>query len=144
VSSDDAATSAITVGRRGHLPFAQVSVAIARRPDLSVQAKALYMLLCTYADVVTRDSFPKRSTLGQDLGMTDTAGKRWVSRYSAELAEAGVLRIHPRVRKDGSQSSNYYELLDAELIHPPRPTKSDEWFHDRRIEAIQQRREDPF
>lgn len=143
MTGSDTSGSPVTVGRRGHLPFAQVSVAVTRRSDLSVQAKTLYMLLCTYADVSTRGSFPKRSTLAEDLGMTEGAGKRWVTRYSAELESAGVLRIHRRLRKDGSQSSNYYELLDAELINPPR-SSPDEWFHDQRVEAITMDREDPF
>ncbi len=58
----------ITVTRSGHLPFAQVAVAVARRSDISPSAKALYMVLCTYADVPRRDSFPKRSTRRWEAG----------------------------------------------------------------------------
>lgn len=133
----------LTVTRRGHLPFAQVSVAVARRPDLSTGAKTLYMLLCTYADVHSRDSWPKRSTLAADLGLDPKAGRRSVTRWSAELVDAGVLSIKRRTRDDGSQSSNCYELLDAELIKPPRMTGDNVWYHDRRVEAIIAAREDP-
>ncbi len=132
----------ITVTRSGHLPFAQVAVAVARRSDISPSAKALYMVLCTYADVHTRDSFPKRSTLAKDMGLDPESGKRSISRWSKELVGAGVLRIGFRSRpSDGSQSSNLYELLDLDLIRRTRQESAD-WYHDRRVEAIIQARED--
>lgn len=143
MSGQPVGEAAVAVTRRGHLPFAQVSVAIARRPDLSTGAKALYMLLCTYADVHTRGSFPKRSTLATDLGLDPKSGKRSITRWSAELVDAGVLRIQARTREDGSQSSNSYELLDAQLIKPLKPG-SDDWFHDRRVEAIVDKRDEPW
>jgi Helix-turn-helix domain len=117
----------LAVARRGHLPFAQVSVAIARDPNLTPQAKALYMVLATYADVTTREMFPSRKTLAVDLGLdrgevSDSAdgGRRSITRWTAELRTAGVLRIERRTRGDGSQTSNLYVLLDDELIRPPK------------------------
>jgi hypothetical protein len=122
-------TTPIAVTRKGHLPFTQLSVAVLRNPALSAQAKALYGVIASYADLDDRTAFPSRATLAADLGLgTATSvdgGRRSISRWVSELERAGVLRVEYRSRKDGSRSSNLYVLLDADDVRPRTKTSTD-------------------
>lgn len=61
-------------------------------PNLSPQAKALYALLATYADYKTRECFPGRRRLAEDLGVSE----RTIGTLLAALADAGVVERQGR------------------------------------------------
>jgi len=60
---------------------------VARNPDLSFLAKAVYADLCTYRNVDTQICWPKRQTLADDMGCS----VRNISYALAELGEAGLI-----------------------------------------------------
>jgi hypothetical protein len=131
--------SVVEVRRRAHLPFVQAAVAIVRDPALSCNAKALYVLLATYADLDDRSCYPSKVTLAAALNVTT----KTVQRAIQELVEHEVMTVQSRRRKDGSQSTNLYELLDLHLMFVPRKEPDDEgWLVERRLEAIKEKRED--
>ena len=60
---------------------------VARNPDISFLAKAVYADLCTYRNVDTQICWPKRQTLADDMGCS----VRNISYALAELGEAGLI-----------------------------------------------------
>ena len=96
------------VKRRGP-QWGRVSAAVLRDPRLSVQAKALYALLATYADNDDRDCWPRQSVLAEQLGCSDDS----VQRYVRELVRLGAVEVEARYRPDGGRGANDYVLTDA-------------------------------
>ena len=96
-----------TVRRRGQR-WGRVAAAVLTNPGLTMQAKAVYALLATYADDTSRECHPRQQTLAEQLGCSiDT-----VQRKLTELIDAGLVEVHPRFRGDGGQSHNDYVLTD--------------------------------
>ncbi|MGN6606408.1 MAG: helix-turn-helix domain-containing protein [Jatrophihabitans sp.] len=99
---------------KGALPFAKVSTRIVRDAAVSPNARLLYVLLATYADIEHRTCFPSKRLLAGDLGCTTRSIQNWTT----ELVHAGYIEVAPRERKGGGQSSNLYLLADHHDVHP--------------------------
>lgn len=69
----------------GH--FAVLPAHVLKNPDLSIGARALYALRCTYADINTGEHWPTDNTLAGELGVSVRTIKTW----NAELKAAGLL-----------------------------------------------------
>lgn len=87
-----------------------VSGQVAMDPDLSVTAKAVYLVLAVHADM-TGWSYPSVSRIAIALDKS----RRVVFRALAELEEAGVVERQHRFI-DGRQTSNQYVLTDVRTI----------------------------
>jgi DNA-binding IscR family transcriptional regulator len=66
--------------------FGIVSKNVLDDPQLSIQAKGLYSLLCTYANK-QRECFPSRNTLADQLNIS----VRYVDTLIKELKNAGCM-----------------------------------------------------
>lgn len=113
--------AAVEVKRSRALPFVQVSTEIVRDPDLSPNARALYVILATFVDMSTRQWQLYRSELARLMGRSvDT-----VDRASSELVESGILTIEQR-RREGSNvlDASIYTLHDVERGVPDRGTRT--------------------
>lgn len=99
------------VTRSTRLPFVQVATAIILDQSLTAQARHLYTVLATYADINSREAKLLRSTLAKDIGKSvDT-----LDRLVKELVGAGIVTVlHQAV--NGLHTSSIYSLHDAELI----------------------------
>lgn len=102
--------------RRG---FGIVATKVMRDPRLSTSAKALYAVLCTYADD-EGVCYPSNETLARDLGVTT----RTVQTLLAELNAAGVTVREERYA-EGRQINSVTRLTDTvtsyrgEVSDPP-------------------------
>ena len=85
--------------------FGLVPTSIARS-KLSPGAKALYLLLATYADK-KRTCFPSKSLLCEELGVNE----KTLERYLKQLVEAGAVKVKQQ-RNKNRWGSNYYQLTD--------------------------------
>lgn len=94
------------------LHFTMIAPSLIRNPAISRDAKALYALIATYADVKERDCYPSRARLARELNCTARSVTNWLN----ELVLYGVLAIEERRREDGGRSSNLYRLLDGNMI----------------------------
>lgn len=65
------------IGRFGIVPYNVIS-----DPNLSVQAKCLYALLCCYANK-ERKCFPKKTTLADELNVSFDTIKRYLRELKA-------------------------------------------------------------
>jgi hypothetical protein len=90
------------------LPFIKVSTRIMRDPTLGTNARCLYVVLASYADLETRQCFPSKKLLAKTLACTPRSVQTWTT----ELVQAGHLLVDVRERGDGGQTSNLYSLLD--------------------------------
>ena len=88
--------------------FGLVPASIMRSEELSLGAKALYSLLCTYADK-KRTCFPNRDTLCKALGINPHT----FSKYLKQLEDTGAITIVRQRNAKGRWGSNYYQLKDA-------------------------------
>ena len=81
-------------------------------PNLSIQAKAIFAYLVTYAGN-SETAYPSQRTISYQLGISkDTVGK-----YIRELRDNGYLEIDQK-REEGKFSHNVYKLI-------PCPKKPD-------------------
>jgi len=79
---------------------------------ISLEARAIYTILCGYVGKNGQNPFPKLETLVKKAGK----GRKAVQKYLRELEEVGLIRIiHRHKDKNGKFLSNEYELL-----RPPR------------------------
>lgn len=78
--------------------------------DLPATAKALYGILCCYADV-DGVCFPSNETLANVLGVGSTT----LERNLVVLREAGVIVREPRF-KDGRQTTSITRLIDIQTV----------------------------
>lgn len=67
--------------------FGKVSKKVMTDPSLSHGAKSLYSLLCCYMDR-HRVCYPGIQKLGEDLGVTSSTVKRWMT----ELRSRGIIK----------------------------------------------------
>ena len=74
--------------------FGIVTKEVIDDPELSLGAKALYSLLCTYADK-NRECFPSISTLSDYLNMTT----RYTDKLIRELKTKGIIKRTGRIIK---------------------------------------------
>ena len=72
--------------------FGIVSDEVVKDPSLSLRAKGLYALLCSYADK-NRQCYPKINTLAEFSGVS----RRSIERTIIELESKGYLRKQGRV-----------------------------------------------
>lgn len=76
--------------------FGIVSNTVLRNPEVSLQEKALYSYLCTYADSETNELFVSINRMAAETGM----GYSTVKRYIKSLEDKRIiLRLH---RNQGS------------------------------------------
>lgn len=74
--------------------FGIVTKEVIDDPELSLGAKALYSLLCTYADK-NRECFPSISTLSDYLNITT----RYTDKLIRELKTKGIIKRTGRIIK---------------------------------------------
>lgn len=73
--------------------FGIVSHEIISDPELSTQAKALYALLCCYADK-NRQCYPTKNRLADELGVSVKTVKRYLSElYSKKYIKRNAVVI---------------------------------------------------
>lgn len=102
----------VEVRRPKGLPFVQVSTEIVRDTRISAQARMIYVLIATHADVNDRDASLYRRTLAQYIGKSvDT-----VDRCLRELVEAGYLIIEQLKRESGDLTASAYVLHEPHLM----------------------------
>ena len=102
---DKIAQDTLTV--EGFTPFAQVPRWLARHDTLSPAAKALYLVIMTYASNENRTAFPSRDTLAKDLN----SSVKSVGKYIGELEAAGAMIVtRRRNRRTGNFYANHYRL----------------------------------
>lgn len=95
--------------QEGH---ARVPNGLARNPNISVQAKAMYLLLASYAGAKGR-CWPSVAALAADLGAHERTARKWL----AELAQLGVIAVEERPGKP----SLYHLTPGADAIPTPGP-----------------------
>ena len=100
--------------RRG---FGTIAHTVARDPSISASAKALYCVLCSYADD-DGTCWPSNETLAKNLGCSERAVQKWL----AELAEHRIIVREPRYL-EGRQTTSITRLTDAEVTHPGTPVR---------------------
>src|SRR5881394_201377 len=84
-------------------PFAHDIIRSGTWRALSKRAKAVYPVICAFADFTTGECFPSLATL-QDLS---GIGRSWVAKAISELVLAGLI-----VRRSGDHShSNRYRVV---------------------------------
>lgn len=88
--------------------FGTVTAGVAFDPDLTTNAKAVYLVLVMYRNRETDSCFPSNKTIAARLGVSE----RTVIRGMVELANAGVIERTPRF-EDGRQISSLTTLTDA-------------------------------
>lgn len=69
------------------IKYGLVNENILKNPSLSIQAKALYAVLCTYADI-NRKCYPSINTLSNNLNKS----KIQIRRYLRELKQNNYLK----------------------------------------------------
>lgn len=74
--------------------FGIVSKDVLTDPELSIQAKGLYSLLCTYANK-QRECFPSRSTLADIMNVS----QRYIYKLMKELKSKEYLTVNGRTIK---------------------------------------------
>jgi hypothetical protein len=105
---DPVTDAPIRVRRPKGLPFVQVSTEIVRDTTLTPQARFVYVLIASFADVNDRDAMLYRKTLADLLGKSvDT-----VDRAVQELVDAGYLEVQYQYGKGGKQGANTYDLYE--------------------------------
>ena len=72
--------------------FGIVKHEVCTDPNLSVQAKGLYSILCCYANK-DRLCWPSLSTLADDAGSSQTSIKRWIRE----------LKLHKYIKRVGQK-----------------------------------------
>lgn len=80
--------------------------------DLGSTGIAVYALLCCHADNSTQESFPSVGKMGELLKL----GPATVRRALQKMQRLELLIVEPRLREDGSQTSNLYVLLDPPIL----------------------------
>ena len=97
--------------------FALVDNFVIRDPGLTPEAKAIYSLLCSYAD---KDGlcFPSVVRLCSELNMTETR----LRRHMRPLVEHGIIRKQ-QTRKGNIKQVNRYQIIDR--IRKPGDIVSD-------------------
>jgi hypothetical protein len=96
--------------------FGVVARPVLQDPTLSLSAKTLYCLLCTYADD-DGVCYPSNETLAAALGVTDRSIRTWLG----ELIEAKVLARDERY-VNNRQVTSVTRLTDSEISARPEPT----------------------
>lgn len=74
--------------------------------NLSIQAKAIFAYLCTYAGN-TDNAFPGRQLITYQLGIS----KDTFTKYLKELKDKGYIEVYKREREKGKFSHNVYKLV---------------------------------
>ena len=87
--------------------FTQVPDSLLLNPDISDGAYRLYALLKSHVRPASA-VFPGRPRLARLMGVKSV---RTIDSRIAELKAAGYLKVTPRFRKAGGQSTNHYHLL---------------------------------
>ena len=85
--------------------FAKVDVAVIRDKTLSLAAKTIFAVLCTFADKDTRGCWPSNKAVAEAAGVT----ARTVQKAYRELEERGVISRELRFNHNGQTSS--YSLI---------------------------------
>ena len=76
----------------------------------------MYMAICLHADE-TGGCFPSYNTIAEEVDYNLRTCKRAVE----ELVELGLVEKEHRLRKDGSLSSNYYQIIDKGVVTHTTP-----------------------
>ena len=84
-------------------------------------ALKLYGILSTYLSATASTAWPSRKTLATRLGLSRAES---VDKYLRELEDLGALRIEPRYRADGGQTSSGYRILRSPAAPLPRKPRT--------------------
>lgn len=94
---------------RQKYPFAMVPTFIFKDKTLKASDKSVYSVLCMYADNVTSECFPSRTTLMKEAGVSDKTLRNSLDRLKSE----GYIDIKSRYNSAG-RASNLYILLNVD------------------------------
>lgn len=109
----------VSVTRSQALPFVQLSTEVIRDPSLSPNARALYAIIATFADLSTRSYMLYRSDLAGLMGKSmDT-----VDRAVRELEAAGILTVEQQRTPGRVLTASLYTLHDVGRGVPVRGSR---------------------
>lgn len=94
---------------RRNVSFIMVTKAVIKDVRLKASDKAVYSVLCMYADNHTSDCFPSRETIIAESCVSDKTLRNSISR----LQKFGYIDVEKRSSKYG-RASNRYVLLNIE------------------------------
>lgn len=78
--------------------------------EVSVGARAVFIEICAFSDEYGC-CFPSRKTIAENIQMHSNS----VDRYISELAQKKIIKKSGRTRKDGSKTTNEYQILVVPL-----------------------------
>lgn len=93
---------------RRSVPFTMVTKAVLDDETLKASDKAVYAVLCMYADNKTSECYPQRTTLMKKAGLSDKTLRKCIS----TLSQRGYIKVEHRTGRKGN-ASNRYTLLDV-------------------------------
>lgn len=82
----------ITINPRLKGGFGQVSNTVIRDPNISLQQKAVYSYLASYANSVTNDTYVGINKLANECGISQST----IKRILRELEDNNIIRREPR------------------------------------------------
>lgn len=77
--------------------YSKVIIDVARDPNISRSAKALYMVLCTYRNTITGEAWPTNEVLCEHL---QTKGRNMIGKWFDELIEHKVITLEYKRRHE--------------------------------------------
>lgn len=80
--------------------YSKVIIDVARDPNISRSAKALYMILCTYRNTITGKAWPTNNTLLESLG---GSGRNNIGKWFEELVDKKVISLEYERRHESKQ-----------------------------------------
>ena len=86
--------------------FARVDIDVARDKELSITARFIFTVLCTFADKEKRGCWPSNETVAEAAGVSE----RTLLRAYKELEARGVIARESRF-KNGQQTSSYTHIV---------------------------------
>lgn len=87
--------------------FACVDIKVLRDKKLSLAARGIFAILCTFATMENRGAWPKNETVAELAGVS----VKTIKRAYQELAARGVITRLPRYKEDGTQTSSYSRIV---------------------------------
>lgn len=92
--------------RSSRAPFVMVDKAVLMNESLSVYDKAVYCILCAYADKDSRSCFPSYQTIARKAGCS----RRKAISVVAHLEEFGLIEKKEQLNSIGDYTSNLYTV----------------------------------
>lgn len=87
-----------------------------------VYEKMVYVILCKYANWTSKTSFPSVTQIAKEAFCSENSVRRAIKK----LEDIELIRVVPRKKREGGQTSNLYVLLEIpekfRKNEPPFPT----------------------